>query len=95
MADNSSISFTRHSRYLRFENPTLNQDSVFPWTNGVFLKLSSNNLPTISGTPSPLTLTVGDSFDFTPTVNDADGDPLTLSVSVNDVAGIDSYSWLI
>jgi hypothetical protein len=41
---------------------------------------SSNTPPTISGSPPPLVL-VGQSYSFTPTASDADGDTLTFSVS--------------
>src|SRR5690606_3150123 len=39
-----------------------------------------NSAPTISGTP-PGTAEVGDGYSFTPTADDADGDPLSFSVA--------------
>jgi len=39
----------------------------------------SNTPPTISGTP-PLNISVGESYSFTPTASDADGDSLTFSI---------------
>jgi len=39
-----------------------------------------NSAPTISGTPASM-VTAGDAYNFTPTVNDADGDALSFSVS--------------
>ena len=41
---------------------------------------SSNTPPTISGTP-PTTATVGTLYSFAPTANDANGSPLTFSIS--------------
>ena len=41
---------------------------------------SSNNPPTISGTP-PTTATVGTQYSFTPTASDADGGTLTFSIA--------------
>jgi hypothetical protein len=41
---------------------------------------SSNNPPTISGTP-PATATVGTQYSFTPTASDADGGTLTFSIT--------------
>ena len=41
---------------------------------------SSNNAPTISGTPST-TVQAGSAYAFTPSSSDADGDPLSFSVS--------------
>lgn len=40
---------------------------------------SANNAPTISGAP-PISVKVGESYSFTPTASDADGDRLTFNV---------------
>ena len=54
--------------------------SLAPFKVTVAATPSSNSLPTISGTP-PTTVTAGQSYEFTPTAADADGDPLTFSVT--------------
>lgn len=41
---------------------------------------SANIAPTISGNPATA-VNIGDSYSFTPTASDADGDPLTFSIS--------------
>ena len=40
---------------------------------------NGNSAPVISGTP-PASIAVGQAYSFTPTANDADGDPLTFSI---------------
>lgn len=53
-------------------------DSLGPFTITV-LSTSGNSPPTISGDPAAQ-VTVGEAYDFTPTADDADADPLTFSV---------------